>query len=203
MNNCIFAANCIDRESCDGSCPVLAQNSYLLERNEISVTNSAVFRMDEHEVQKYSAYVESRQHDLAHPINTYSTTSSTSSVADKITYCAVCQMWKGSGLHCVVYNLKFNQYLETVQKSWSYGADTSESDYIKIWATNAQFLVISGLDYVNFKDFPSQTLLSLLQERDKPQLTTVLVTPALSGLVGEGPFFAKLTQLLSKNNRAV
>ena len=54
------------------------------------------------------------------------------------------------------------------------------------------------MDYVNFKDFQCQTLLSLLQNRDKPELTTVVVSPPISALVGSGQFFNRLNQILNK-----
>lgn len=130
-------------------------------------------------------------------INT-SSTSSTSTVADAITYCAICENWKGSQLHCTVFNLKFSKYIEQLQKSWSSKDDSSPAEYLKIWATNAKVLIISNIDYVNFKDFQSQTLLSLLNDRTDPDLTTIVVSPQLSGLVGDGPFFSRLVEVLGR-----
>ena len=57
---------------------------------------------------------------------------------------------------------------------------------------------IKNIDYVNFKDFQCQTLLSLMQSRANSDLTTIIVSPPVKSLVGEGQFFAKLTDIISK-----
>lgn len=191
MYNCIFSGHCVENQ-CDKSCPILAQTSYLLDRNEISM-NSPVFKMGESEIARYSKILESSQGQLS-----VITDKDTTFSADCLTYCAICNKWKGSQLHCTVFNLKFSKYIEQIQKSWSYNSDSSEVDYVKIWASSASVLIISSIDYVNFKDFQSQTLLSLLQSRSNPDLTTIVVAPPLSNLVGDGPFFSRLTEVLSR-----
>ena len=50
MNNCIFTPHCTEM-CCDQSRPKLAQTSYLLERNGISI-NSPVFRAKADKVEK-------------------------------------------------------------------------------------------------------------------------------------------------------
>lgn len=190
MYKCIFSGHCVESQ-CDKSCPILAQTSYLLDRNEISM-NNAVFRMGQSSINKYTSILAQCKGN----IKTVVTTLPTSTVADAITYCSICETWKGSQLHCTTFNLKFSKYIEQLQKSWSYNNDSNQVDYLKIWATSAKVLVISNIDYVNFKDFQSQTLLSLLNERINPDLTTIVVSPILTSLVGEGPFFAKLVDLL-------
>ena len=195
MVNCIFTGHCTEESVCNASCPILAQTSYLLERNGLKF-NNPVFRMTEDEVNKYSKVLASAQGRTASVI--VSSGSFTNQAADALTYCAICEHWKGSQLHCTVFNLKFAQYIEAIQKSWSFNSDSSEIDYIKIWAANAQVLIISNLDFVNFKDFQCQTLLSLIQSRINTDLTTVVVTPPISSLVGDGQFFARLTDMLTK-----
>lgn len=193
MYNCIFSGHCVEAQ-CDKSCPVLAQTSYLFDRNEITMNNS-VFKMGEANVRKYSSILA----QCKDSIRTVIATSSTSFVADALTYCGICENWKGSQLHCTVFNLKFSRYLEQIQKSWSYKENASDSvDYVKIWATTAKVLIISNIDYVNFKEFQSRELLTLLEERNKPDLTTIVVSPALSSLVGEGQFFSMLVDKLGR-----
>lgn len=191
MYNCIFSGHCVEVQ-CDKSCPILAQTSYLLDRNEISM-NSPVFKMGKDEISKYSKILEESQGKIK-----VISEVNTSLAADYIVYCAICNKWKGSQLHCNVYNLKFSRYIEQLQKSWGYNADSTEVEYVKIWANTANILIISSLDYVNFKDFQSQTLLSLLQSRTNTDLTTIVVAPPLSNLVGDGPFFSRLTEVLSR-----
>lgn len=196
MYNCIFTGHCIEEQPCNTSCPALAQTSYLLERNDIKM-NNPVFKMSDIELAKY-------YHILNESIG--KTTSFivsngdfTNQTADALTYCAICENWRGSQLHCTVYNLKFSQYLETIQSSWSFGDDSSDKvNQMKIWVANARVLIVSNLDFINFKEFQSQTLLSLLQSRVGMDLTTIVVTPPVSSLVGDGQFFARLTSILNK-----
>ena len=191
----MFTGHCTEDQLCNTSCPVLAQTSYLLERNGIKLTNP-VFKMTEAEVTKYSGILAQAAGTTSSVV--VSNGALTNQAADALTYCAICEHWKGSRLHCTVYNLKFSQFIETVKSSWSFNSENSEADMIKIWAANAQVLIISNLDFVNFRDFQSQTLLSLLQSRVSTDLTTIIVTPTISTLVGEGPFFSRLTDLLTK-----
>ena len=196
MYNCIFTGHCIEEQSCNSSCPVLAQTSYLLERNDIKMTNP-VFKMSPKDVKKYSSVLSESAGRTTSVI--VSNGDFTNQAADALTYCAICENWRGSQLHCTVYNLKFTQYLETLQSSWSFGDDSSDKvSQMKIWIANAKVLIISNLDFINFKDFQSQTLLSLLQSRANTDLTTIVVTPPVSSLVGDGQFFARLTNILTK-----
>lgn len=192
MYNCIYSGHCFEYNKCDKSCPVLAQTSYLLERNGIGMNND-VFKLKPDIIQKYSSILAKCRGS----VKTVITNSSTSSVADILAYCNICETWKGSQLHCTTYNLKFSQYLESLQKSWS-NNQPSDFDYVKIWTNTAKLLIISNIDYVNFKDFQCQTLLSLLQSRSNSDLTTIVVSPQLTNLVGDGPFFARLCDVLKK-----
>lgn len=196
MVNCIYNGHCIEESPCNASCPVLAQTSYLLERNDIKMT-SPVFKMSESEMNYYADILAKSQGKTASVV--VSNGEFTNQTADALTYCAICENWRGSQLHCTVYNLKFTQYLETLQGSWSFGNDDLDKvNQIKIWVANAKVLIVSNLDFVNFKDFQSQTLLSLLQSRVGLNLTTIVVTPTISSLVGEGQFFSRLTSILTK-----
>lgn len=196
MYNCIFTGHCIEEQQCNTACPVLAQTSYLLERNNIKMT-SPVFKMSNSDLKKYYTILNESVGRVTSAV--VANGDFTNQAADALTYCAICENWRGSQLHCTVYNLKFNQYLETLQNSWSFGDDSSDKiSQIKIWVAHARVLIISNLDFINFKDFQSQTLLSLLQSRVSMDMSTIIVTPPVSSLVGDGQFFARLTSLLSK-----
>lgn len=97
--------------------------------------------------------------------------------SDLITYCAICQNWKGSKLHCTVYNLRYSKYLDELKQSWTATPNTESLDYMKIWSESAKVLIISNVDYVNFGDFECQTLLNLIQQRNTEGLSTILITP--------------------------
>ena len=139
------------------SCPTLAETTYLLDRNHISMS-SDVFNAPVDKVNAYSKLIEQvqgNQHTLI--------TNDTVRAAELLTYCSICQNWKGSRLHCTVYNLKFSQYVESIQNSWSSKVETEQLEYMKIWASSAKVLIISNIDYVNFRDFQCQTQFPLPQ----------------------------------------
>jgi hypothetical protein len=176
---------------CDKSCPTYTESSYLLERNSID-TSSDVFTQGKESI-SYCENVLSQAEGKLLVVPS----KSTADLANNLTYCAVCHNWKGSQLRCAVYNLKFYHYLELVKKSWSNTTNTTELDYMNIFAKKAKVLIISNLDYVNFKNFECQTLLQLIQARNN--LSTILITPPISSLVGEGPFFGNLSEQLRRS----
>lgn len=196
MHNCIFTGHCI-KAVCDQSCPDLITVNYLLERNGIilnqKLKNSKVFNTNPDLLRKYSDTLKRCEGRLITIIS-----NDTNTTTEMLTYCSICDNWKNSRLHTVVYNLRLSQYLENLSNSWSNKSSSDDFDYQKIWISNAKVLIISNIDYVNFKEFQCQTLLSLLQSRDKPDMTTVIVSPKLSSLVGNGQFFAKLNEVLNK-----
>ena len=191
MNKCMFTGHCI-KASCDQSCPAFVESSFLLEQNHIGI-NSNVFHADPALLVKYNKIVENSEGKTQTVI-----AKNTNAAAELIAYCGVCKYWKGSRLHTPVYNLKLSQYLEGVQNSWSSSSNLDELEYQKIWVSKAKLLVISNIDFVNFKDFQCQTLLSLLQSRDKPELGTIIVSPQTQSLVGSGLFFNRLQETLGR-----
>ena len=190
MNDCIFSAHCVE-DHCDAACPIYAETSYLLERNGINI-NSNVFQ--------------SNPKQIATTLNTldnYSgkfkvvTTKNTVNTSDLITYCAICKNWRGSQLHCTVYNLNFGKYWKQTTQGWGKNdVDSEELNYTKIWSSAAKVLVISGIDYINFGDYECAELLSIIQSRQNPEYTTILVSPPLNELVGKGIRFTQLQKLM-------
>ena len=195
MFNCIFTAHCIE-SFCDKSCPALVETSYLLERNDISM-NSDVFKSSESDINKMLCLLETSKGT----VSTYvvSPGQSTSRIAELITYCAICTNWKGNQLHCNVYNLKLSKHLDEIKKSWSLKSEPESLEYSRIWCESSKILIISNIDYVSFGDFESQTLLNILQSRQKSNCTTIIVSPKISELVGKSSsmFFNILKKQLS------
>ncbi len=191
MQNCIFSSHCT-QSVCDKSCPMLAETTYLLERNNISMRNEC-FHTTTDILDRYDRIVDNAAGKVQTVIST-----NTIQTADIVTYVGICKYWRGSQLHSTVYNLKYSTYLDVIQKSW--GASTDDSaEMMKIWASTAKLLIISGIDYVNFKEYQCQILLSLLQSRSNDsELGTIVVSPSVSSIVGTGPFFSRLTEILSK-----
>ena len=191
MNNCIFSGHCI-KASCDQSCPAFVESSFLLEQNGIGM-NSAVFHTNPAMLKKYNDIIANNEGRLQTVI-----AKSTNTGAELLTYCGVCKYWKGSRLHTIVYNLKLSQYLDSVQNSWSANTSKDDLEYQEIWLSKAKLLIISNIDFVNFKDFQCQKLLSLLQSREKPELGTIIVSPPTQSLVGSGLFFNRLQETLGR-----
>ncbi len=191
MNNCIFTGHCI-KSTCDQSCPSYAESSFLLEQNNIGM-NSNVFHADPALLAKYGRIVDNAEGKLQTVI-----VKNTNAAAELIAYCGVCKYWKGSRLSTVVYTLKLSQHLETLQNSWSRTSNLDSFEFQKIWIDKAKLLIISNIDFVNFKDYQCQTLLSLLQSRDKPEMGTIIVSPPTNSLVGSGLFFNRLQETLGR-----
>lgn len=191
MNKCMFSGHCI-KTTCDKSCPAFVESSFLLEQNGINI-NSTVFNADPSALKRYAKIVETSEGKIQTII-----AKNTNAVAELVTYCGICKYWHGSRLHTTVYNLKLSQYLEKTQNSWSGTSNLDELEYQKIWIEKAKLLIISNIDYVNFKDFQCQTLLTLLQSRDKQGMGTIIVSPNTHSLVGSGLFFNRLQEILGR-----
>ena len=191
MQNCIFSGHC-SQPICDKSCPTLVETTYLLERNSISMSNE-VFHADKKQLDTCLSTIDNAQGKIKTVLS-----RNTVHDSDMLTYCSICRNWKGSRLHCTVYNLRYSQYIDMMKKSWGSRSESTELEYIRIFANSAKVLIISNLDYVNFRDFECQTLLTLLQSRASSDFTTIIVSPPVSSLVGDSPFFSRLTELIQK-----
>lgn len=191
MNDCIFSAFCPEK-TCDKSCPNLSESSYLLERNKITF-DSSVFNMGEVVSENIEEFLHKTEEQILVAIKVDKTTIK----AEQITYGCILRHWEGSQLHCVVYSLKFQRYLDLIQKSWGMKSEPTELQYMKIFIDSCRVLIISGLDFIMFKDFQCQTLLTLLQDREAENKQTILVLPK-TDLLGEGPFFSILKDQLDK-----
>ena len=197
MHNCIFTAHCTEA-FCDKSCPILVETSYLLERNNLSMS-SLVFSASDTKVNKMQRILAAV--DGKFGVYRISPDENTVQSADLLTYCAICKYWKGSRLHCNVYNLKYSKYIDEMKQTWNGGAESDNYQYMKIWSESAKVLIISNFDYVNFGDFESQTLLNLIQTRQASGLTTIMVSPQIGTLVSgkKSTFFDILARMMNDN----
>lgn len=162
---------------------------------------SSVFNAPKSKLDTFQAIVDKLPSMYVHIVDaSFDTVQS----ADLLTYCAICKFWKGSNLHCVVYNLKFSRYVDLIRKSWSMRSEPEELEYIRIFSETAKFLIISNMDYMNFGEFESQTLLNLLAFRQSQDVSTVIVSPPIESLVSTKPsvFFNTLKQKLMSTLRA-
>lgn len=201
MNNCIFTPHCTEG-LCDKSCPILVETSYLLERNGINM-NSPVFNISSDkslnlpQLTKFVSDCESYTNSVC-----VCKTKNTIKLAEVLTYLFICRNWKGSRLHCNVYNLKYSKFIEDTKQSWSTKTEPESLEYMRIWSNSAKILIISNMDYVNFRDFECQTLLTLIQSRQSNHLPTLLVLPD-STLVGDSKFLGKLTAMFRESEVSI
>lgn len=188
MKNCIFSSSCSE-EICDNACPAFVETTYLMERNGIKISQPVLHISPKNRDKTYK-FLDEVQGTLHTVI-----TSDTIDTSTLITYCAICKNWHGNRLHCDVYHLKFSNHIDSIQQSWAV-KDTPESlEYEQIWIARAKILIISNLDFVQFKDFQAQTLLNIIHNRMNEGLTTIVVCPNLGNLVGSGVFFQRLISM--------
>lgn len=201
MRNCIYTAHCME-PFCDKSCPIFAEISYLLERNNL-IDSSSVYNAPKEDVELASKIFD----DCEEGVYTFIVPRGKSSnyYADMITYCGICKYWKGSQLHLNVYNLRYSSYLDRVKKSWSKKTEFEDLEYSEIWMKSTKVLVVSNFDYVNFGDFESQQLLELIQGRQNEGLITIFVSPNLNSLVStkSSAFFSSLKKILRQSVKEV
>lgn len=195
--SCILFGKCV-KPRCDFSCPEYAETDYLLSRNNISLANK-VFRANRRQIRHYSDLMDCYPDKLTTVFVRNTADTSTIDTAQLLTYIAVCKKWKGNTLHCSVYHLHFSSYLDDMQRSW--GTPSEAFEYQKIWIKSAKILIISSIDYVQFKDFPSQALLNIIQGRKIDGLCTIVVSPPTNELLGDrnSMFFSKLKDMLNSS----
>lgn len=195
MIDCIYTAHCMEK-FCDKSCPVLVQTSYLLERNGLLISSPVFYKYPQYIDDMLLRLDKDDSVQIVSPCGPKNKRELTpTETAQLLTYCAICKHWKGSQLHCTVYNLKFSTYLDELKKSWS-SSNTDKVDMMKIWAESAKVLIISNLEYVNFKDFESQTILTLVDQRRSSGLQTFIVSE--SSISYSGAFGGKVKEFLTK-----
>lgn len=193
VSDCMFSPYCC-ATLCDRSCPKWAQTDYLLMRNGLSYS-SRPFRMKQSSLDKYiSLYEKACSCGSAVTV----TCKDAVKVAEVMSYVAVCNTWQGSAMRVKCYHLLYSQYLESVQSSFG-GRMNEDAQYAELWSKSCNVLVISGIDYVNFKDFQSQKLLQLLQDRERKRKATIIVSPKVENIMGGGKMYDLLLSKLRSN----
>ena len=188
--SCPFKQYC-RKAICKNVCADWAEIQYLLERNNLD-KNSEIYATPAKDFQKLSEWLTaaSTTHRVVISDNTVDT-------ASRLSYAAICQHWKGNAFHCAVYNLNFMEYLNRTQQSWAGGND-EELEYINIFIQKAKVLIISNIDFVQFKDYQAQTLLNIVNNRKIYNQSTITVSPKLNSLVGSGTFFTRMKEIFGK-----
>lgn len=192
MVDCIFEEYCSEC-TCNHACIVMGQSSYLLELNSI-LHNSSSRSMSAKDIDVLcKLYTDCAERQIGVVIS-----KETLKLASDLTYISVCKTWEGSQYHSRTYRLSFSEYINKLQKSWSAGIDDS-IEYMQIRADSAAVLIIYNIDYINFKDFHSETLLQLITRRQTKGLTTIIVSPKTTELIGSGQLFNRMVEVFNKN----
>lgn len=190
VSECPFSNQCTEIV-CDKSCPRNAELMYLLERNKLSM-QSPVFQSTDSMIQKASK--------LLHIDESIIVVQSDKPVdaSELIVYLACCEKWHGNCYNCSVYHLNFSGYLSDLQRSFSMQNKPDSLEYEELFMSYAPTLIISGLDYIQFKDFSAQELINLIGNRERERKKTIVVCQKVDNLVGKGQSFEQLRGWLRK-----
>lgn len=192
MYNCIFTPYCTN-ETCDLACPVHAEILYWMKRCGLDI-NNPILNSSTAKIQ----YVTNLIKQNRYTVSAFKADKPVDS-AHLFSYVAICNYGLGTGLNGGVYHLNFQQYLDELKQSWQTKFDSDDLSNMRIWNQSSNYLIISNLEYVKFGDFESQTLLSLLQSRDKPDKTTFIILSKKEPLVGsDSVFFSRLKSRLAE-----
>lgn len=194
VRDCVFDSYCT-LPLCDRSCPRWAQMDYLMMRNDLT-PSSRPFQMREEALKKYvDAY------NSGVGTTTVITSKDTIKDAEVMSYVSVCNNWEKSAMRVRCYHLVFSKYVDDLQSSWS-GTKSDDLQYVEMWSKSCNVLVVSGVDYVNFKDFQSQLILQLMQDRERKGKTTFVVSPRIEQLTGSGKMFSLMVSKFKQSVRS-
>lgn len=106
-------------------------------------------------------------------------------LGDIYAWLAACKLCPYYGSDVTVYHLKYSKYLEQLRQSWATKYEPEELIEARCFINTARVLVVSSLEYVQYKDFESQTLFSLLGERSyNRDFTTIVIGPEINTWLG-------------------
>ena len=194
---------------CGESCPVYAVTYHLLRENRLLNSNVGV-KITDSDIQTCRRIFDEEIYKTYPTVLMCNGSRSAAEVADIVTYYGICSAWKGSGMSDVVYNLNFSTYIDEDRKTW--GSKSSDVTSSKLSAFNNAInsknelgedidnvLIISGLDYMHFRDNPCEKLFEIIAKRDSEHHPLIIVSPVTSNLMGEGLLFGRLTDMLNKH----
>ena len=202
MHNCIYNNTCC-RLTCDYSCSLFSEIEHWMNRCDISIDNPVV-TSDVSEIQFAASAIESAFQDnsiQSSYMHLYAFKSKREKYdADLISYAAILEYCRNSGLYQGVYKLSFSDYLSDMKNSWNNRNDADILEKKDIWIRSSKFLIIYNLGLIRFGDFESQTLLKLFQSRyDTNKCTIVILEDSKYCLPGKSDslFYLKLKNEIS------
>lgn len=190
LRNCMFICYCMETY-CDMSCPKNAVSDILVSKSHISYTDD-VFSVGAAEKVERSNFLKEHEGQIVSL-----SVDHTNQVAKLLTFVAICDHCEGYGISVTAYHLNYSKYINDLKDSWSHGVGLSLQEKIA-HINHCKILIISGIDYMSFNDFESQTMLNLLQDRDSEDRTTIIVAKDIDSLAGKGTFFSALKSMLKE-----
>lgn len=175
---CPFSSQC-ERAFCDYSCGKNVLFDVMMKKSEIkpqdvgaiSVKLRDKVKQDLAKFKGYTIYITANR--------------SNKMLGDIYAWLAACKLCPYYGSDVTVYHLKYSKYLEQLRQSWATKYEPEELIEARCFINTARVLVVSSLEYVQYKDFESQTLFSLLGERSyNRDFTTIVIGPEINTWLG-------------------
>lgn len=175
---CPFSSQC-ERAFCDYSCGKNVLFDVMMKKSEIkpqdvgaiSVKLRDKVRQDLAEFKGSTIYITANR--------------GSKMLGDIYAWLAACKLCPYYGSDVTVYHLKYSKYLEQLRQSWATKYEPEELIEARCFINTARVLVVSSLEYVQYKDFESQTLFSLLGERSyNREFTTIVIGPEINTWLG-------------------
>lgn len=187
---CIYSSFC-NSASCDMSCVKNIMSQLLMDKSDLSFASN-VLDISSSKKQKCWNIIQKSFGKVSTIIH-----KNSSIEADIYTFSAICKMCVGHGSTVSVYHLKFTKYIQQLRDSWSLGISDRLRE-TQAFISSSSVLIISGLDYINHKEFECQTLLNIFSDRLKTNKATIVVVNDVNALSGSGPFFIPLKERIKE-----
>lgn len=185
---CVFSSYCT-RDWCDMSCSKSIMFDVLTEKSDMNLSMPAL-RANKKSRHKALKNIESAKGGLLVIQSNMST-----DLANLYAYLSMCELCDKRGSNVSVYHLRYGKYMNAIKDSWKVGVSENLQE-TNAFVNSSEILIISGMDYMTFKDFECQTLLNLIQDRSSPEKTTILILSNIQDMVGTGSFFSLLKSKL-------
>lgn len=166
---CPFAAAC-DSPRCDYSCNRTSTLEAMIRHSEI----------DPNRLGKVSpeaiSMIESYMQKFSGRTGMVLCNKDSKWLADLYSWVAICKLSRYYGSDIAVFHLNFNQYVQNIRSgNWGRG-ESERMSLMRYFIRTARVLVISGLEYIQWYDTESQTLLQVIGDRERnSNFSTVIV----------------------------
>lgn len=197
-HSCVFSAYCV-KPYCDMACSKNAIYRMLASKSELN-PNMAITTSTLDDILKYHNMIEQNIGKFI-MVESCGVNKTSKDVADSITYTAICDMCEGHGSEITVYHLNYSKYIQMIKDSWTNGT-TQKLQETQAFISNSKVLIISGMDFVSFKDMECQMLLTILHDRLQIDKISIVVVNRINDLHGNSVFFTQLKEALKGGKTA-